>query len=103
MMYAIVPFFFHQYNPTAEVKPRCSAPPSRIPSDPATASLSSDRCGATGLELFSLGAIEEGAELVRVQMVAQLAQRLGFDLADALAGKVERAADFPECVLDTII
>ena len=36
-------------------------------------------------------------------MVAQLAQRLGFDLADALAGKVERAADFPECVLDTII
>ena len=55
------------------------------------------------LELFSLGAIEEGAEIVRAQMVAQLAQSVGFDLADALPGKVERAAHFPECVLDTII
>jgi hypothetical protein len=40
-------------------------------------------------ELFSLGAIEEGVELVRERMVTQLAQCRGFDLADALAGKRE--------------
>ena len=44
--------------------------------------------GAAIFIVHSLGAIEEGAELVRVQIVAQLAWCVGFDLADALAARV---------------
>ncbi len=69
-----------------------------MPSDPAATSLSSERRGATDLESFSLEAIEERAELVRARMVAQLAQCVGFDLADPLAAKFEHSAHFPECV-----
>jgi hypothetical protein len=36
-------------------------------------------------------------------MVTQLAQCRGFDLADALAGKRERQAHFPERVCATIV
>src|SRR5690348_6666093 len=38
--------------------------------------------------------IEEGAKLFRPRRMPQLAQRLGLDLADALAGHVELLADF---------
>jgi len=43
--------------------------------------------GAEGLELFSQREFEEGAEIAGARGVAELAQRLGFDLADALAGR----------------
>ena len=55
------------------------------------------------LELFSQGEFEEAAELVRARRVAQLAQRLDFDLADALAGDGERLADFLERVLAAVL
>src|SRR5580704_10592013 len=80
------PSSFDQYNATAGVKHPLLRTTKPRPPDPAAASLLSEQCGATGLELFSLGAIEEGVELVRERMVAQLARCLGFDLADALAG-----------------
>src|SRR4029077_3308767 len=59
--------------------------------------------GATGLKSFSLGAIEEGAGLVRARMEAQLAQGFHFNLADALASKGECLAHFLERVLTTIV
>ena len=45
-----------------------------------------------GLELISRGEFEEDAELARA--VAQLAQRLGFDLADTFTGQSESSAHF---------
>ena len=54
------------------------------------------------LELFSQGEFEEVAELVRARMMPQLAQRLRFDLADALAGDGEPLAHFLERVLAAI-
>src|SRR5215510_2730788 len=41
----------------------------------------------------------EGGELVRLRRVAQLAERLGLDLADALAGDAEHLSDFLERVV----
>src|SRR6185312_11912017 len=43
--------------------------------------------------------VEERAQLFGAAGVAQLAQRLGLDLADALAGDVELLADFLEGVV----
>src|SRR3569833_1952063 len=43
--------------------------------------------------------VEERAQLLRSARVAQLAQGLGLDLADALAGDVELLADFLEGVV----
>src|ERR1700682_2535582 len=51
------------------------------------------------LELISRGEFEEGAELARAGGVPQLAQGLGFDLADTFAGEGERLAHFLERVL----
>ena len=46
---------------------------------------------------------EKRAELVGALGVAQLAQRLGFDLADALARDGELLADFFERVLASVL
>src|SRR3954454_9853381 len=46
--------------------------------------------------------IEERTELLRARRMAQLAERLRLDLADALARHVERAADFFERVLGAV-
>src|SRR5690606_41914811 len=43
--------------------------------------------------------VEEAAELLGARRVAQLAQRLGLDLADPLAGDVELLADLFEGVV----
>jgi hypothetical protein len=43
--------------------------------------------------------VEERAQLFGAARVTQLAQGLGFDLADALAGDVELLADFFERVI----
>ena len=43
--------------------------------------------------------LDEGLERPAAQRVAQLAERLGLDLADALAGDREALADFLERVL----
>src|SRR6266566_1376746 len=47
-------------------------------------------------------ALQEGAQTLAAGGVAQLAQRLALDLADALAGDRERLADFLERVLATV-
>src|SRR5579872_3989480 len=52
---------------------------------------------------FVGGAFEEGAEFARTRRMAQLAQGLGFDLANALASDGEGLADFLECVLAAIV
>src|SRR6188768_3523609 len=46
--------------------------------------------------------LEKRAELPRPRRVAELAQRLGFDLADALAGDGEVLADLLERVLAAV-
>src|SRR5713226_8051232 len=56
-----------------------------------------------GLELISRGEFEEGAELARARGVAQLAQRLGFDLADTFTGEGERLAYFLERMLAAVL
>src|SRR5690606_733588 len=43
--------------------------------------------------------VEEGAQMLASCRVAQLAQCLGFDLADTLAGDIELLADFLEGVV----
>src|SRR3546814_14622897 len=43
--------------------------------------------------------VEEGAQMLASRRVAQLAQRLGFDLTDSLAGDIELLADFLEGVV----
>jgi hypothetical protein len=48
------------------------------------ASLSSERCEATGLELFSLGAIEAGAELCRSKLMSITPYLYYQDVAGAL-------------------
>ena len=55
-----------------------------------------------GLDLISRGEFEEGAELARAGGVPQLAERLGFDLADALAGESEQLAHFLKRVLAAV-
>src|SRR3974390_3136945 len=47
-------------------------------------------------------AVHEGAQLARARGMTQLAQRLGLDLADALAGDRERLADLFEGVLGAV-
>src|SRR5205807_4388988 len=54
----------------------------------------SDRCLERG--------IEEWPQLLRSRRMPQLAQRLRFDLADALACDIERAANLFECVLGAV-
>ena len=54
-----------------------------------------------GLELISRRGFEEGAELARAGGVPQLAQHLGFNLADTLTGEGECLAHFPKRVLAT--
>jgi hypothetical protein len=72
---------------------------SRSPNQRRSRSLSRQRrSDSSRLELFSQREFEEGAKLVRARRMPQLAQRLGFDLADALAGDGERLADFFERV-----
>ena len=56
-----------------------------------------------GLELSSQGAFEEGAELARTRRVAELAERLNFDLADTLTGEGEHLTHFVERVLAAVI
>src|SRR6266851_3006338 len=56
----------------------------------------------TGAELISRRGFEEDAELARAGGVPQLAERLGFDLADALAGEGERLSHFFERVLPAV-
>src|ERR1700730_8858086 len=56
-----------------------------------------------GLELISRGEFEQGAELARAGGVPQLAQGLGFDLADTFAGEGERLAHFLERVLAAVL
>jgi hypothetical protein len=56
-----------------------------------------------GLELISRGEFEQGAELARAGGVPQLAQGLGFDLADRFAGEGERLAHFLERVLAAVL
>src|SRR5688500_4902279 len=46
--------------------------------------------------------VQEGTQLLRPRRVAQLAQGLRLDLADALAGDVERTAHFLERVLGAV-
>src|ERR1700683_3339674 len=57
----------------------------------------------SGLELLSPGEAEEGSKLVRPRRVAQLAQRLSFDLAAALAGDGGRLAHFFKRVLAAVL
>src|SRR5712664_3285208 len=59
-------------------------------------------CQETGAELISRRGFEEDAELARAGGVTQLAERLGFDLADALAGEGERLSHFFERVLPAV-
>src|SRR5229473_7058078 len=59
--------------------------------------------GRGSLGLFSRGEFEEGAELARAGGVPQLAQGLGFDLADTFAGEGERLAHFLERVLAAVL
>src|SRR5260370_16960501 len=47
-----------------------------------------------GLELVSRGEFEEDAGLARAGGVPQLAERLGFDLADSFPGEGKRLDDF---------
>jgi len=56
----------------------------------------------TGAELISRRGFEEDAELARAGGVPQLAERLGFNLADALAGEGERLSYFFERVLTAV-
>ncbi len=56
----------------------------------------------TGTELISRRRFEEGPELACAGGVAQLAKRLGFDLADALPGEGERLSHFFERVLPAV-
>src|SRR5713101_9839014 len=59
--------------------------------------------GPDGLELISRGEFEEDAELARARAVAQLAQRLGFDLADTFTREGESLAHFLERVLAAVL
>src|SRR5712691_8897641 len=89
---------------TASTPSGCSAvlrPGTRLPLGSSFAFRVSN--GAAGLELLSQGAFEKHTELARARRVAQLAQRLGFDLADALAGDGERLAYFSEGVLAAVV
>ena len=43
--------------------------------------------------------VEKAAEVIGASRVAQLAQGLGFDLADTLAGHIKLLADFLEGVV----
>src|SRR6266567_3724040 len=54
---------------------------------------------AVGKCLHFLDAFDEGFELAAARRMTQLAERLGFDLADALAGDLEALAYFFEGVL----
>src|SRR5512147_3338193 len=56
----------------------------------------------TALQRASERRVEERLELRRPRGVAQLAQRLRLDLADALAGDAVQAADFLERVLGAV-
>src|ERR1700730_10050293 len=56
----------------------------------------------SGSQLFPQVASEEGAKLVRAGRMPKLVKRLGFDLADALAGDGERPANFLERVLAAV-
>src|SRR3546814_4233693 len=58
---------------------------------------SSDLAGRFALRRCLL--VEERTQVVRAARMAQLAQRLGLDLANALAGDVELLADFFERVV----
>src|SRR5579875_2037211 len=53
-------------------------------------------CGAFGVLLTARGLVdvEERTQLLRTARMTQLAQGLGFDLANPLAGDVELLADF---------
>src|SRR5690349_18351357 len=48
---------------------------------------------------LSISVVEEAAELPAAARMLELAQRLGFDLADAFAGHTELLADFLERVV----
>src|SRR6266850_915158 len=61
------------------------------------------RVGKILLKVIARGAFEEGAELARTRRVAQLAQRLGFDPANAFASDGERLADFFERMLAAVV
>ena len=47
--------------------------------------------------------VEKCLELTAARGLAQLAQGLGFDLANALAGDGERAANLLQCVLRAVL
>src|SRR5436309_3470606 len=80
-------------------------------SDPAAAALHrADRAAADGPPIAPQSqtpktlerGIEERPELLRSRRMPQLAQGLRFDLTDALARDVERAADFLERMLGSV-
>ena len=52
---------------------------------------------------FLIHVIEEGLEFPRTVMDGALAQRLGFDLANAFARNRERSTDLLQCVLRAIL
>src|SRR5712664_4816006 len=56
----------------------------------------------TGLRANFARGFEKDAELARAGGVTQLAERLGFDLADALASEGERLSHFFERVLPAV-
>ena len=53
-------------------------------------------------EILARGSLKEGAQLARARRMAQLAQRLGFDLANAFAGYCEGLADLLQRVLAAV-
>src|SRR5690349_16763734 len=53
--------------------------------------------------LFSDGSIEEGTQLAAARGVAQFAQSLGFNLADAFAGDGKTLAHFFERMLAAVV
>src|SRR6185437_16880943 len=55
--------------------------------------------GKRELTEYGASVIQEAAEFPRARRVLELAQRLGLDLADALAGDRELLADFLERVI----
>ena len=56
----------------------------------------------TSADLISRRGFKKDAELARAGGVPQLAERLGFDLADALAGEGKRLSHFFERVLPAV-
>ena len=54
------------------------------------------------VELHFLDALDEGFEFARARGVAELAQGLGFDLADALAGDLEALPDLFQRVFGAV-